>query len=207
MVDITPIDEYRHRRGRPAKSPPGMPKSPRGRSAGEPIFDVEEILRQLEEAHIEMARRLLDVLEEAMIDRLDQIRRFGVGLSRCISLALARRVEHEGLRDYVCEQAKNPKLELRRSLYLRMLQVPLTLEGQRNPAASAYLILHRAEGMITMVIAAVKESGALAKTRLTLRRPCATAYWSRDAVDQFLRGYLRELFEELETAGEVRPGS
>jgi hypothetical protein len=209
MAEIESIEEYRRKREQPKhqKKPLVSRETPRARSAGEPIFDVQEVLRHLESMHNEMSYRLLDSLEEAILERLDQIRRYGLGLSRRISVALARKVQHEWLRDYVREQAESPRLELRRGLHVRMLQVPLTPAENRNPAASAYVILVRGEGMLTLVMAAVRGNGTPADHRFTLRRPCGIGYWSRDVVDQLLRRYLRELFEELESGGEEATGA
>lgn len=201
MAEITSIDEYRRRWGRPARQPAGSPQTPRARSAGDATFEVDDVLKRLEAIRGELTHYLIDLLEDGAVDRLDQIRRYGLGLSRTVSIAVARKVEHEGLRDLVRVKMQLPRLELRRGLHLRLLEVPVTCSGRTEPDASAHIVLIREDKVLAIVAAAVKRDGVLAQTTLFFQRPCEIIYWSRDVVDQLLRRFLRELFEELE-AGE-----
>jgi len=170
---------------------------------GEPTFDVDEILERLEALRGEATYRLIDILEEAAVERLDQIRRFGLGLRRRISIAVARKIEHAALLGLVRQLTENPGLELRRGLHVRMLEVPVTPEGSARPAASVYFVLIRSDVRVTVAAGTVQADGGLAQTRSILRRPADIGFWTRDALDQFLRQYLRQLFEEL----EAHPGA
>lgn len=200
MEKVTSIVEYRRRMARSAKRKRQSGESPRARCTADPTFDVAGVLRQLESVRTEMNYYLLDILEEAAVDRLDQIRRFGLGLSRRISVATARRVEHTGLRDLVREVSGRPRQDLLRGVHTRILHVPVTADGSLHPSLEAYLVIMRTGETVTLLGAAVGSDGELHDTRLAVQIPSTLAFWRREPVDRFLRDFLRDLFEELEGA-------
>jgi hypothetical protein len=195
---VTSIVEYRRRKARAPNRK--AEKSPRARCTGDPTFDVGDVLRQLESVRAEMNYYLLDILEDAAVERLDQVRRYGLGLSRRISVATARRVDHEGLRDLVREASGRPRQDLVRGVHLRILHVPVTADGQSRPTLETYFVITRTDETVTVLGASVRRDGELHDTRRVVRIPAALAFWRREPLDRFLRDFLRDQFEELEGA-------
>jgi len=197
---VTSIDEYRRRRPAPANPRRHQAETPRARATGDPTFDAAEVLRHLEGIRTEMNHYLLDIIEEAAVDRLDQIRRYGLGPSRRIGVATARKVEHEGLIELVRVASGRPGTSLVRGVHLRIIHVPVTPEGAGSPALEAFFVIMRLDDTVILLGAALREDGTLHPTRRAVQIPSAIAFWRHEPVDRFLRDYLRDLFEELEGA-------